>query len=97
MKKIKCLRCDEQMSFIMSEKIQLGQTGWILGDISNLLAGAMEIDIYSCPKCAKIEFFQASNIDDSNRIAQKTCPKCGRTHDIDYPKCPSCKYDYNTK
>ena len=23
-----------------------------------------------------------------------TCPKCGKSHDIDYPKCPNCKYNY---
>lgn len=27
-------------------------------------------------------------------IAQKTCPNCGKTHDIDYPKCPYCKHIY---
>ena len=27
-------------------------------------------------------------------IWQRTCPKCGKTHDIDYPKCPDCGYNY---
>lgn len=26
-------------------------------------------------------------------LPQKKCPKCGRTHDFDYPKCPYCEYD----
>ena len=30
-----------------------------------------------------------------DEIWQRTCPKCGKTHDIDYPKCPYCKFDYN--
>lgn len=30
----------------------------------------------------------------SGEILQKTCPKCGETHDFDYPKCPNCKYNY---
>ena len=55
---IDCLRCGKQMSHIGTEKIQLGQTGWIFGDLSNLLAGAMEVDIYCCPECRKLEFFQ---------------------------------------
>ena len=29
-----------------------------------------------------------------NMLLQRTCPKCGKTHDIDYPKCPNCKYNY---
>ena len=83
----------------MTEKIQLGQTGWILGDLSNLLAGSMEVDIYSCTECGKIEFFQSESTTDYTEepdIAKKKCPKCGKLHDIDYPKCPFCKYDYNS-
>ena len=30
----------------------------------------------------------------SGEILQKTCPKCGETHDFDYPRCPNCKYNY---
>ena len=29
-----------------------------------------------------------------NTLCQRTCPKCGETHDIDYPKCPKCKHNY---
>jgi putative Mn2+ efflux pump MntP len=29
-------------------------------------------------------------------IAQKKCPKCGNLYDIDYPKCPFCKYKNNS-
>ena len=27
-------------------------------------------------------------------IWQRTCHECGKTHDIDYPKCPNCGYNY---
>ena len=53
MRDLSCLRCGEKMTFIQREKIQLGQTGWILGDLPNLAAGSMEVDIYSCPACGK--------------------------------------------
>ena len=55
---LNCLRCSAGMQFIKREKFQLGQTGWVLGDLPNLFAGAMEIEIYVCPKCGKLEFFQ---------------------------------------
>ena len=29
-----------------------------------------------------------------DEILQRTCPKCGQSHDIDYPKCPNCKFNY---
>ena len=36
-------------------------------------------------------------VDDTveDKIWQRTCPKCGKSHDIDYPKCPNCKFDYH--
>jgi len=93
-KNMKCLRCGGEMSHAMRNKIQLGQTSWIFGDWPNLLAGAMEVDVYSCKECAKLEFFIAEDVAEYGEIAQKKCPKCGKSHDMDYPKCPFCKYDY---
>ena len=89
---LRCLRCDTVMNRIKRQKLQLGQTGWLLGDLPNLIAGAMEVDIYCCPACGKIEFFAADAVEDD--LPQKQCPKCGQRHDFDYPKCPFCKYDY---
>lgn len=95
MRDLSCLRCGEKMAFIQREKIQLGQTGWILGDLPNLAAGAMEVDIYSCLGCGKIEFFQPSGASTpDNELPQKRCPACGKRIDFDYPKCPLCKYDF---
>ena len=93
-KNMECLRCGRQMNHIGREKLQLGQTGWILGDLPNLLAGAIEVDIYSCPKCKKLEFFLSEN-EEYDELPQKQCPKCGKWHDFDYPKCPVCKHNYN--
>lgn len=95
-KKIPCLRCGQEMNHVRTEKIQLGQTGWILGDLPNLLAGAMEVDIYACPECRKLEFFIATPevIEGEEGLPQKQCPNCGKLHDFDYPKCPFCKYNY---
>ncbi len=94
MKSLHCLRCDAAMRHFKTEKLQLGETGWLLGDLPNLFAGSLEVDIYICPKCGKIEFFQAEAEADGITIQQKKCPECGKTHDIDYPKCPFCKHRY---
>lgn len=92
-----CLRCDGLMSSIGVKKLQLGQTGWLLGDLPNLLAGAMEVEVRVCIKCGKIEFFHAQDEKCEGRIAQIKCPTCGKSHDMDYPKCPFCKHDYRIK
>ena len=29
-----------------------------------------------------------------DKIWQRTCPDCGKSHDLDYPKCPNCGHNY---
>jgi hypothetical protein len=69
-----CLRCKTEMDHLGTEQIQLGQTGWILGDLPNLLAGAMELSIYGCPHCGKIEFFQPHPQASENTGSQEEFP-----------------------
>ena len=95
MKEINCLRCGVPMQFMKKTHIQFGKTGWILGDLPNLVAGALPVEIYICPTCMKLEFFATEDgVVEEDALPQKTCPKCGAVHDFDYPKCPICKYDY---
>ncbi len=93
---LKCLRCETEMVYIGAEEFQLGKTSFLWGDLPNLLAGAITMEIYYCPKCRKVEFFSTDKLlaEDEDKIAQKTCPKCKLQHDMDYPKCPHCGHDY---
>ncbi|MDR1692132.1 MAG: hypothetical protein LBR72_02130 [Oscillospiraceae bacterium] len=95
--KSKCLRCGGEVSSIGVRKIQLGQTGWILGDLPNLVAGALDVEIGVCQACGKMEFYQFHSDETEEGIAQIKCPRCGKSHDMDYPKCPFCKYNYLAK
>lgn len=87
-----CLRCGARMRFLGRERIQLGQTSWLLGDLPNLIAGAMVAEIFSCPKCGKIELFQAE--DSADELPQKQCPGCGAVIDFDYGRCPRCRHEF---
>ena len=82
------------MHFLKREHMQLGKTGWILGDLPNLFAGALDVEIWCCPVCGKLEFYRGGstqNADDSeDSMAQTVCPSCGKEHDLDDPKCPFC-------
>ena len=92
-KKILCLRCHREMSLIRQEHLQLGKTSWIFGDLDNLFAGGLAVDILCCPECGKLEFFRCnwSGLrEEDGHIAQTTCTRCGKKHDLDDPKCPFC-------
>lgn len=92
-KSLKCLRCGGEMETVRRDQIQLGKTGWVTGDLGNLLSGALDVIIVSCPKCGKLEFFSASAVEPEtvgSGIAQVKCPQCGRSYEMDDPKCPFC-------
>ena len=57
MRKLKCLRCSGMMQFGMREKFQMGQHSAFFGDWPHLLAGSLELEVWFCPKCGKVEFF----------------------------------------
>lgn len=88
-----CLRCKQEMSHTRTEKLQLGETSWIFGNIPNLKATAPEDDIFSCSACGKPEFFLPNS--QETDLPQKRCPVCGHWHDFDDPKCPFCKQYQN--
>ena len=96
MEELRCLRCQAKMTYLKTERIQLGKTGFLLGDLRNLWAGALQTVIYVCPQCGKLEFFRGPDevAEQDVSLPQKTCPNCGKSHDFDNPKCPFCKYDF---
>ncbi len=95
-KNMRCLRCESKMNFIGTKQFQLGKATLFFVDLPHLLEGALMLDIYQCETCGKIEFFlqEKFEAEEEGQIAQKKCPSCQCLHDMDYPKCPYCGYDY---
>ena len=56
------------------------------------IALCKRLKIYNCQKRELENYPIDETIND--KIAQRTCPKCGDVHDIDYPKCPKCGFDF---
>ncbi len=61
---MKCLRCNAGMVFFDRENLQKGASGPWVGNLNFSMQGGFEVDIYTCPKCGKIEFFQPGFLDD---------------------------------
>ena len=102
-KNLRCLRCDTEMLFAKREDIQLGkQSFW--HDWNHLLHGSLDVDIYVCPKCGRIEFFAPGAALDSIRTqtqaakheakpgetVAKKCAECGRIVSKAEKYCPVC-------
>ena len=85
-----CLRCGGKMVHIGQEKLQLGQYGVPFGHWDQLFSGALEVDIYCCRDCKKLESYAVEAPEEEDSIAQVPCPYCGQLHEIDDPKCPHC-------
>lgn len=98
---INCLRCSTPMRFQGEQQIQLGKTGWILGDLSNLLAGAMHVAVFQCPECGKLEFFNAeepyAQYGDKRENSRRICPECGAEYDGNGTCCPICGHEDETE
>ena len=58
-----CLRCHVPMQFKGTDQIQLGRTGFFVGTLSNLLSGALDVAVFECPNCGKIEFYDPEMVD----------------------------------
>lgn len=101
----RCLRCNQEMKLMGIEKLQLGQAGLFMGMWSNILSGSLEVEVYICSRCGKIEFYTSENVDEdeedeSDKLRYKDqgktikCPYCGRSIDFNYPICPFCGHKH---
>ena len=66
-----CLRCHSEMEHLGQESLQLGQYGFFTGRLSNLFSGALEVDIYACRHCGKLEFYRADAPGLSERLQKE--------------------------
>ena len=89
----KCGNCGKEMEFLGEEQIQLGQVGVVLVHLSNLLGGSLDVELWECYNCGKIDFYRQGSTelgDGEDRMPQVICCKCGTKHDLGDPKCPGC-------
>lgn len=96
--------------FLFSSDIRITSSGLIESDIANkiiVLIIMLAISLFflllgfGYLKKAK-RYYKEKNVLETeevfesgeDQIWQRTCPKCGNSHDIDYPKCPKCNFNY---
>jgi len=88
-----CTRCGGRMRHMGQGQLQLGRYGLLAGHLDHLFSGALTVDIYSCCKCKKIEFYALEPpeaAEEGGSMAKAPCPGCGQLHELDDPRCPHC-------
>lgn len=91
MENLKCLRCGTDMEFSGREQFQLGEESPYRGLLAVMTSESMQVDIYRCPDCGKLEFFEPGV---RRRATQPqtnwTCAECGTYNAARVGTCQSC-------
>ena len=77
MAELKCLRCGVEMEYSGREKFQLGEESYHSGLLAVMTAESMQVDIYKCPDCGKIELFEPRTRRSAVAQTNWTCSQCG--------------------
>lgn len=54
-----CQRCLAPMKLERRTALQQGQRGMMFGSMPNLAESSLEVEIYVCTRCNKLEFYKA--------------------------------------
>lgn len=92
MEALKCLRCGTDMEFAGREQFQLGEESGYSGILAVMTAESLRMDIYKCPACGKIEFFEPHprNVPASAPKTNWTCAECGTYNLGRVQNCQGC-------
>lgn len=52
-----CPRCRKQLTYVGTKRFHEGAQWGIFGDLGELFVNSEKFDVYSCPKCGRVEFF----------------------------------------
>ena len=86
-----CLRCDTKMKFAGRERFQLGEESYHSGILAVMTAESACMDIYKCPGCGKIEFFQpGTGTSGRAPVTDWTCSQCGTDNSRRVQSCQGC-------
>ena len=54
---LNCLRCDNKMLFEGTVNFHKGFNWGLFGDLGHLFTGKKSMNVYCCPNCNKLEFY----------------------------------------
>ena len=87
-----CSACGGKMQSLGNMELQKGKFSMLFGNLSQIMSGALDVDVECCEHCKKLEFYLLGDPEEpeTSGIEQIACPCCGDTHDMDDAICPHC-------
>ncbi len=52
-----CPRCDVALAYVGTKAFHEGTRWGVLGELGELFVNKERLDVYSCPRCGRVEFF----------------------------------------
>ena len=80
------------MQSLGTMELQKGRFSMLFGNLSQIMSGALDVDVECCERCKKLEFYLLGDPEEpeTSGIEQIACPYCGDMHDMDDAICPHC-------
>ncbi len=82
-----CSNCQVALQSHGFVNLQMGESSVFFPNMSNIMAGSLELEMKTCPSCGKVEFYRGGSV--STPQGNVRCQNCGNVHDKS--KCPRCQ------
>lgn len=83
----KCSNCDVEMMSNGIVRLQMGEANVFFPNMSNIIAGSLELELKSCSSCGKVEFYKPYSSGGGGGTVR--CKNCGNVHQSS--RCPRCQ------
>lgn len=77
MKEIKCSNCGTELMFFKEATLQVGQYEGILGSLTGQGKEEVEMEVYICPACNKIELYAKFSVEEALKEKEEKAKKDG--------------------
>ena len=74
-----CSACGGKMQSLGNMELQKGKFSMLFGNLSQIMSGALDVDVECCERCKKLEFYLLGDPEEpeTSGIEQIACPYCG--------------------
>lgn len=86
-----CSHCQVELLSQGNVTLQMGNANVLFPNMSNIMAGSLELELKVCPQCGKVEFYTGKGQPTGN----VRCPSCGSVHEADRKRCNRCSHQYD--